>query len=1257
MKKFNKVTTTLMATSLLAGSVLAPISQIAVLAEEETNETAQKVVDLHTMLEDAKKDAILKETIYNNAKEAHKDAIKVLEGLEAKLETLKVSEKSKAEELTKATDAVTKEKLEIELNAIESEIATTEKLIVSTNEEISTITSEIEKTNKEYNNTLAKIESIGSELADLLSKITNTEVSIEESNDVINNLRSELKNTSDIKGTKDEKIASLNGTKSSIVSDIETLAVKIASETERLAKETGKRDELSSKLEAKAEELTKAQGELESIMAQSKSIREEYESKMTDALISLEKKEASEATRDDLQAQVDTFSTEEFLRAKDAKEQEIIDIQTEMSKINQEIINANTRLSSAKANVEKYKSEMEEKARVAKEAEEAVSSKNSEVAQTKNDKAAFEALHKAEFDELAEKKQVVADTEARLDEIASSLETKNATMEQLLAERSDVQYEISAYGTEEYQKQRLSEVEEEMASGAVGFFKLNAEKGNPDAVNAYNLLTNPTSFGSHLARYANDTEIGNPKDATSWDNFMYALDMAERTNELLIQESKDERTPFRKRKEATLFTVSFNAMAQAMFTSNANAKEVQRTGEWDHLRIGLTSSENIAALPTNNPDRMLDMMYNGWYTQEKENYILQDRLEKGEDVDLNDPFLQGNPSGETGHYYNMVSKDRAVTGTAVSTYNGRATYYGDMNAFATQQFINSDGGYSVSEFRDMATRYRSQLESELEKWQNAPTKVAELKAQLAEMNAEISKLDEEVLSLQQEQRTLSSDLGAKREECNVLESNLSPVYSKIAVFEENIKQLESQLEELKVQFAEKEELRIEAVEKHSKEVELVGAITEEISTKNGQLEEKVASLNVANDEYDAQYSDFYQEGVKGQLAQAEVKVSEDTVEYNNKKALADEALERYTPSKEKEAKAQEEVNSLTSQKSVLAGQLENANALVGEVTDAINNLNTNKSSKERNLDEVKEELAKTSQEIAVLEAQIKETSNNIVKEESKKTGLEETLAGLEETLESKKAETETQKGIANDLKAQLEGLKEELALNNTKLANTKATLSGLYTSKNGVANELRKYSEETVNAIKKELTAIKSEIDILTAQIDAQKNEVAKKADEEAKAKADLEKALALIEELNKKIEDEKKEEESKPTPTPSQPENNNSNEEVKPNNKPTENNSDKVETSKPANKNEVSKNDKVESNENNKVTEENKVTEDKKGETKPNDKVEVETPKVETETPSDEIEEDGFSVVGVVGAGVVVVFGGAAIAYAVRKKNEQNHK
>ena len=1247
MNKFNKLTTTLMATTLVAGSVLAPISQIAVLAEEGNNTTAQKVVDLHKMLEEAKQDAALKEVIYNNAKEAHKDSIKVLEGLEAKLETLRVSEKAKNEELAKATDPVAKAKLETELATIETEITNAEKLIVSTNEEIATITDSIEKTDKEYKNALETAKTIETQLNEILTKIGSTESEISTSNEEIKELQELLGLTKEQKDVKDAKVGTLTEKQSAVTSEVETLKQEIAKEALKLGEETRKRDELVSKLDAKNIELKNAKDELAKIMEETKSIRAEYESKMTDALIALEQKEASESTRDELNAKVESFLSEEFLTAKEAKEQEIIDIQTEMASINQEIINANARLSSAKANVESYKAEMEEKARIAEEARLEVSSKNSELAQVKNDRAAYEALHKAEFEELEAKKQLVIDTTNTLDNVNTTLDAKNERMDYLLAERNSINEEINSYGDAEYQQSQIDALEEEMASGAVGFFKAKGEKGDPEALDAYELLTNAGSgkFGSGVAKYANDTEVGNPDDATSWNNFMFALDMVDETNRLMEVEAQDSRTPFRKSSEVKPYKVSYGMMAGAMFTSNANAKEAQRTGEWDHLRMGIyTGSENIAALPIKgNSDRMMKMLYDGWYKQEKENYILQDRIEKGEDVDLNDPLLQGNPSGQTGHYYNLVKRNSGVTGAAISTYNAKLTYHGNMNAFGTQHITEGEEGYTVDEFRSMANQYRSNLESQLTKWRNAATTVANLKEQLANINAEINSIDEEITSLQLQQNQLASDLAIQTEERDMFENQLAPVFSQLEVLKTNIESLTQQLETLKASLEEKEQVHNLAVQKHDTEVALVNSINKEISEKNANLNEKNDLLGETNKEYDEKYSEEYQNGVKGQLAQAEITLSEKTVNYNQKQALADEALERYTPSKERETEAQKTVNAVNSEKTTLEAELEEANRKVEGTTESIANLNVEKSTKDNELQTIKGELAKTNQEISLLEAKIKEVTTNVAKEEENKLALEGKLSSLNEDLTKKQQETEENKGLANKLVEELDGLKEELTLSGKKLEDTKAKLSGLHSSKNGVVNELRQYSEETINAIKKELVSIKSEIDILTAQIDAQNKEVANKAQEEAKAKADLDKALALIDELTKKIEDAKKEEESKPTPTPtpSQPENNDSNEEVKPN-KPTENNTDKVETSKPADKNEVIKGEEVKPNEDNKVTEGNKE------EVKPNENIETETPEVE------ETEEDNFSVVGIVGAGVIVVFGGAGIAYAVKKKNEQ---
>ena len=84
MKKLNKFTTTLMATSLLANSIVAPISQINVLAET-TEEETQKIKDLEVQLAEAEKDAAAKKAALEAAQKATSEAKETLGALNNKL--------------------------------------------------------------------------------------------------------------------------------------------------------------------------------------------------------------------------------------------------------------------------------------------------------------------------------------------------------------------------------------------------------------------------------------------------------------------------------------------------------------------------------------------------------------------------------------------------------------------------------------------------------------------------------------------------------------------------------------------------------------------------------------------------------------------------------------------------------------------------------------------------------------------------------------------------------------------------------------------------------------------------------------------------------------------------------------------------------------------------------------------------------------------------------------------------------------------
>lgn len=213
-----------------------------------------------------------------------------------------------------------------------------------------------------------------------------------------------------------------------------------------------------------------------------------------------------------------------------------------------------------------------------------------------------------------------------------------------------------------------AEAQRQFDRGSFGFFET---MGARDAVAEFNTnyrfekvdpITGRTGY-----RIADDTNIGDPKDATHLDNMKAAIEFLPEGNRLRMSDGQ------------SALPVSDFLMAQAQVNLNWSRYPRGHSGNGlDNLSWG-----------SNNP-------YEGWFHKERPKYF--DAVAKGQD-----PFAAG-----AGHYMAIVNPDTVATGFAVSQYPSRLGGY-TMTISHAQTFAPKwepqGKTYSVAEYTQRFNRY------------------------------------------------------------------------------------------------------------------------------------------------------------------------------------------------------------------------------------------------------------------------------------------------------------------------------------------------------------------------------------------------------------------------------------------------------------------------------------------------------------------------------------------------------------------------
>ena len=278
---------------------------------------------------------------------------------------------------------------------------------------------------------------------------------------------------------------------------------------------------------------------------------------------------------------------------------------------------------------------------------------------------------------------------------------------------------VSAASAEEIAaaQQRVEELREQIAEGILGFYR---ESGTYDEIKT--MIDKGNEAAGRTV-----TDIGNPKDATSIENVLSALDLIIEGNTL---RKNDEHRQANPDGQSDVLKVTDYTMALAQIQTNRTAYV------WEHWR-GLKEAgyfyytgENIAQASNTSYDP-----FNAWYTREKAVYdaYLADH------PDASAEEIEQNASGQVGHYMNIVNpKNENNTRRSNLTGLGYSQYGSAGNTWA-QEFGRTDyptGNKSkVTPISSWGTAYTPE-----EYKANVENYVMEMQQRLADAEAELERL-------------------------------------------------------------------------------------------------------------------------------------------------------------------------------------------------------------------------------------------------------------------------------------------------------------------------------------------------------------------------------------------------------------------------------------------------------------------------------------------------------------------------------------
>ena len=198
------------------------------------------------------------------------------------------------------------------------------------------------------------------------------------------------------------------------------------------------------------------------------------------------------------------------------------------------------------------------------------------------------------------------------------------------------------------------------------------------------------------------THIGAEGDATSWDNFKYAVQLAELGNTYRAKEN----LAALKISPVMMAMGEINANFQSSVKVNGNESIAHSNAFYGLENVAMNSGGKATTGSYPDPVFREEDPYDGWYTEEKNNYV-------------------SNNGGETGHYLTLTDRNNGFkckttgfgyinsTSHSTSQQNGYTFYWTISTEKYSQTFGSSNcyaggsDGISIADFNTLIDRYEN----------------------------------------------------------------------------------------------------------------------------------------------------------------------------------------------------------------------------------------------------------------------------------------------------------------------------------------------------------------------------------------------------------------------------------------------------------------------------------------------------------------------------------------------------------------------
>ena len=786
-----------------------------------------------------------------------------------------------------------------------------------------------------------------------------------------------------------------------------------------------------------------------------------------------------------------------------------------------DIKNAENELVTAQTNLQVALENQTAKANAVTSAEKSLSDVNQEIlnldAQIAEKQKALDMLN-----------QTINDAETALNEAKAQLETAKANQASKEKELETAKANLEkAKQDVTTQQSKVNEAQEAVIAQEKVVTQLRTDKeqaqakieqGSKGFFEAYGYTDALKILEEQSTTNGGSTNIGAENDATSLENFKRALSMVRYGNALRTSD-----TNFTGREDLKVNPTLF-AISQVQINATANSNKFGHSGLYN---VG----ENISASSIKENDSSL---YNGWYTSEKQVYdyitakgwtIADVRNDESKYNEVMKAVGHGNI--KTGHYTNLIGLNSDVTGTAyiysktpapdgwrcnagqVFDYVSRSNYITDVNTM------------TIDEFEAQFNEYYNKLMNADSILKDGESKLETLKVNLenqrrvlgtktaAQTNAQIN------VETVQTQVTQAVNATARAE---------ATVATKQAAFDklcddDTALNMANEIVGLKTQKA---------------QMETVDRAEAQKALENAQQEKTDADQNVENKKgivNDAQAilkkrKDILDEANKGiETAKANLDVAEKDVDAksealgeaknneNTKKALYDASQATLETAKKD---AQQKANELETAKAEETKKANVAQAAKAELDKA--------ALKQKNLQDLKSEIADTHEQIGTYQKAIEDFNSAIAK-------LDETIGQLENeqaSIEDVKGQVEKAYEAYKKLCANPTGFMDVVDSDNDVVLGLYSKMGSMRTAYEEYATALSVFLgvEAQWNTNKAQLESASRDYEIAKAELDKANKDLASyldKVKKEEEAKKAEEEAKKAEEEAKKKAEEEAK--------------------------------------------------------------------------------------------------------------------------------------